>query len=49
MLSRYRGMSDIERWHLYHQICDEWLKSHEVFDEAEFQRFVAQLTKDMGL
>lgn len=49
MDSKYRGMSDKERWVLYHQLCDEWMASRKTFDEREFQLFVAKLTKDMGL
>lgn len=49
MLTKYKGMSDRERWIRYHQICAAWVEHNQPFDEVAFHKFVRGLTKDMGL
>lgn len=49
MLSKYKGMTDQQRWIEYGKLKAEWISKNGYGDASAYDAFIKQITKDLDI
>lgn len=49
MLTKYKGLTDQQRWVEYGKLKAKWVSENGYGDEKAYDDFIKQITKDLGI